>query len=74
MVGHYYNRVTVKPPINGAFPFDTEGKCTLSMEKYLECIKEVDRHLINQNENEAGEKCRDLMQLYLECRKQNNLI
>jgi hypothetical protein len=72
MVGHHYSPITVKPPINGSFPFDREGKCTFFMEKYLECIKgEIQTP---SDQNTTDEKCKDLMQKYLDCRKQNDLI
>lgn len=53
------------PPDKGSFPLDHEGKCKESMLRYMICIK---------SNGGKSEMCRDLAQIYLQCRMDNNLM
>lgn len=74
MVSHNYSIITVKPPINGSFPLDLQGKCKELVNKYLVCIKSHSNLNIENINNDDVESCKCIMEEYLKCREQNNLM
>lgn len=53
------------PPERGSFPLDIKGECSAVAKEYMDCLKS------NHNDHTP---CRDLAQLYLQCRMDKKLM
>lgn len=58
-------RMTINAPLRGSFPLDVTQKCKEFVDAYIECIQ--------KKVKKSGE-CEKELNLYLECRKKNDLI
>lgn len=51
--------------MNGSFPLDHHGDCQTVVKEYLACL---------QRNKEEQTPCKELAQVYFECRKQKGLL
>jgi len=57
--------ISRKPPLNGSFPLDHDGKCKALVRSYLICL---------QKHKEEQTPCKDLITAYLNCRRDSGLL